>query len=217
MNIVKGCIFDLDGVLVDTAKYHYMAWKKLAQELGIDFSIKDNGKLKGISRLESLEVLLSTGNINVDYNTKLKFADKKNKWYVEYISGIDGNEILPGVESFILSLKKKEIKIALGSSSKNATLILERTGLISLFDAIIDGSKITKAKPHPEIFLKGAASLGLNPENCVVFEDSEAGLIAAKSAGMYAIGVGYADVLKHADKIIKDFNNVSINDILELK
>lgn len=215
MNKIKGCIFDLDGVIVDTAKYHFLAWKRLADELGINFSATDNERLKGVSRIESLEILLSMGNIRVDTPSKFKFAELKNSWYVDYISKIDRKDVLPGVERFITFIRGKNIKIALGSSSKNADLILTKTGLVTLFDAIIDGNKVSNAKPNPEVFLLCARELNLRPENCVVFEDSEAGLIAAKNANMLAIGVGSAGILNIADKVISDFNSILFENLLK--
>jgi beta-phosphoglucomutase len=215
MNTIKGCIFDLDGVIVDTAKYHYLAWKKLAQELEINFSIADNERLKGISRIESLEILLSHGNISFDHNTKLKLAEKKNTLYVDYISKINKSEVLPGIETFIKSLKEQNLKIALGSSSKNANLILKKIDMLEFFDSVIDGNKISKTKPNPEIFLLCAKEIGLRPENCMVFEDSEAGLIAAKRAGMYAVGIGRPDILKSAHIVINGFHSTSLSKLLQ--
>lgn len=205
MKEVKGCIFDLDGVIVDTAKYHYKAWKRIADELGFEFTEQHNERLKGVSRMRSLDILLEVGNINVDEETKLKLAEKKNNWYVEYISKMDKSEILPGVEDCIKSLKQKNIKTAIGSASKNTMLILKNLDIAHYFDAIIDGNKVTKAKPDPEVFLLGAKELGLNPENCVVFEDAEAGIQAAKAAGMMAVGIGSPSILKEADLVVSGF------------
>lgn len=207
MKKVKGCIFDLDGVIVDTAKYHYKAWKRIADELGFEFTEQHNERLKGVSRMRSLDILLEVGNINVDEETKLKLAEKKNNWYVEYISKMDKSEILPGVEDCIKSLKQKNIKTAIGSASKNTMLILKNLDIAHYFDAIIDGNKVTKAKPDPEVFLLGAKELGLSPENCVVFEDAEAGIQAAKAAGMMAVGIGSPSILKEADLVVSGFGN----------
>jgi beta-phosphoglucomutase len=211
MSKIKGCIFDLDGVIVDTAKYHYLAWKRLAEELGFEFTVKDNERLKGVSRMRSLEILLEVGGLSFDDETKVKFAEKKNKWYVEYISKIDKSEILPGVEEFIKSLRQNNIKTALGSASKNSMIILKNIDMIDCFDVIIDGNKVSKAKPDPEVFLLGAKELGLRPEECVVFEDAEAGIEAAKNAGMKVIGVGSKEILKDADKVILNFKDVTID------
>jgi beta-phosphoglucomutase len=207
----KACIFDLDGVIVDTAKYHYLAWKRLAKELGFEFTEKDNERLKGVSRMESLEILLSVGGIRIDdENVKLQLAEKKNKWYVDYINQMTKDEILPGVIEFLELLKKAGIKIAIGSASKNTITILERIGLKDIFDAIIDGTKISKAKPDPEVFLKAAEELNVRPEECCVFEDAVAGIQAAKSAGMKVIGVGDPMILKDADKVIQSFQSQTL-------
>ncbi|WP_055668313.1 beta-phosphoglucomutase [Desnuesiella massiliensis] len=210
MNI-KACLFDLDGVIVDTAKYHYLAWKRLASELGFDFTEKDNERLKGVSRMASLEILLSIGNMEMEEKSKLELAEKKNQWYVEYISKVDKSELLPGVEDFFKLLKENEIKIALGSASKNSMTILKNTGIVGYFDAIIDGNKVSKAKPDPEVFVLGAKELGVSSEECVVFEDAEAGIEAAKSANMKAIGVGSPEILNKADKIISGFSGISLD------
>ena len=214
MNIIKGCLFDLDGVIVDTAKYHYLAWKRLAEELGFEFSREDNERLKGVSRMTSLNILLEIGGVQVDEATKLEMADKKNNWYVAYIKEIDKTEILPGVEEYIKVLKKKGIKLGIGSASKNTMTILRNIGMVEYFDVIIDGTKVTNAKPDPEVFLLGARELNLMPKECVVFEDAEAGIEAAKNAGMHSIGIGKPEVLKHADKVISGFENLDA-DILE--
>lgn len=208
---VRGCIFDLDGVIVDTAKYHYLAWRRLASELGFEFTLKDNERLKGVSRMRSLEILLEVGGLDFDEETKIKLAEKKNKWYVDYISKIDKSELLPGVEGFIRMLKGNDIKIALGSASKNSMIILRNLGMVDYFDAIIDGNKVKNAKPDPEIFLLGAKELRIPPNECAVFEDAEAGIEAAKNAGMYAIGVGSPQILKRADRVIPGFVGLTLD------
>ncbi|KAF2962429.1 beta-phosphoglucomutase [Fervidobacterium sp. 2310opik-2] len=208
---VKACIFDLDGVIVDTAKYHYLAWRRLAHELGFEFTEKDNEQLKGVSRMRSLEILLSVGNIKIDDEKKKEeLAEKKNNWYVEYISKMTEEEILPGVREFLNLLKDNGIKIAIGSASKNTLTILERIGLKDFFDVVIDGTKISKAKPDPEVFLKAAQELNIPPEECCVFEDAIAGIEAAKRAGMKVIGVGDPNILKEADKVIQTFEGQNL-------
>lgn len=199
---MHAAIFDLDGVIVDTAKYHYLAWKRLAGELGFDFTEKDNERLKGVSRVRSLEILLEIGGLTLDDETRSKLAARKNDWYVEYISHMDASEILPGAAEYLHSLRAKDIKTALGSASKNAPLILERLGISSLFDAIVDGNKVSRAKPDPEVFLRAAEELHILPAKCVVFEDAEAGIEAAHRARMSAVGIGRPDALKEADVII---------------
>ena len=215
MDNIKAIIFDLDGVLVATAKYHYLAWKRLAKELNIDFTIEDNERLKGVSRMKSLDIILEIGNITLDDDTKNELAQKKNAWYVEYISKLTPADILPGVIVFLKSLKSKGLKIALGSASKNTMLILNKLELTDYFDAIIDGTKVSKAKPDPEVFLKGALELNVLPCQCIVFEDAEAGIDAAINAGMFSIGIGSKDILKKANLVLPGFSNI-IFDNLEL-
>lgn len=214
MNKIKACLFDLDGVVVDTAKYHYLAWKRLANSLGFDFTQKDNEKLKGVSRMRSLEILLSIGKVNPSEEKKLMMAQEKNSWYVEYISKLDESEILPGVKDLLIELRQNGIKIALGSASKNSMMILNNLNLTSYFDAIVDGNKVSKAKPDPEVFLLGARELKVQPSECVVFEDAQAGIDAAKAANMKVIGIGQKDVLLNADKIFEGLNDAHI-DIIE--
>ena len=211
---IKACIFDLDGVVVDTAKYHFLAWKKLANELDFDFTEEDNERLKGVSRMDSLEILLEIGGKSLTEEAKSKLAEKKNKWYVEYIAEMDESEILPGVKEFMTLLKKENIKISLGSVSKNAQSILSRINLTEYFDAIIDGTKVINAKPDPEVFLKGAKELNVLPEECVVFEDAFSGIQAAINANMKSIGIGSPEVLHKANKVVPGFKDMDLS-ILE--
>lgn len=207
--MIEACIFDLDGVIVDTAKYHYKAWKRLANELGFEFSEEDNERLKGVSRMTSLDILLEIGNMKDKFSEdeKIELATKKNEWYREYITKMEKSEILPGVEGFLELLRQNGIKIAIGSASKNAKTILERIDLIDKFDSIVDGTKITKAKPDPQVFTKAADEMQEDYENCVVFEDSQAGIDAALRAGMKAVAVGKPENLKNSHKIITGFKN----------
>jgi beta-phosphoglucomutase len=214
--MIRGCIFDLDGVVVDTAKYHYLAWKRLAKEMGFDFTEQDNERLKGVSRMRSLDILLEIGGMTMGQEEKEAMATKKNEWYREYILKMEPGEILPGVQDFFSELKKEGMKIALGSASKNAVTILEQIGLKDTFDAIVDGTKVEKAKPDPEVFLKGAKEIGLMPEECVVFEDAEAGVEAAKSGKMKCVGVGDPEILGKADIVIPGFRNFHLIDLLQL-
>lgn len=202
INKMHAAIFDLDGVIVDTAKYHYLAWKRLANDLGFDFTETDNERLKGVSRVRSLEILLEIGGISLDEAAKAEIAARKNEWYVDYISKMDASELLPGADDYLKLLRAKGVKTALGSASKNAPLILERLGITPLFDAIIDGNKVSKAKPDPEVFLRAADELCTPPANCVVFEDAEAGVEAALRAGMGVVGIGKSSTLKEADMLI---------------
>ena len=200
---MEGAIFDLDGVLVDTAVYHYQAWKRLADELGFDFLPSDNERLKGVSRERSLEILLEIGHISATETEKLAMADKKNRWYVEMLQGLTPDHLLDGALAYLIKLRGNGVKIALGSASKNAPLILEKTGIASLFDAIVDGNQVTKAKPDPEIFLKAAAMLRLPEKSCVVYEDSQAGIDAARAAGMGTVAVDQLGVLNNADRYVR--------------
>ncbi len=199
---MRAAIFDLDGVIVDTAKYHYLAWKRLANECGFDFTEADNERLKGVSRIRSLEILLQIGGLTFDDGPKAQMAAQKNEWYVDYIRHMDVSEILPGAIEYLQRLRAKGVKTALGSASRNAPLILERLGISALFDVIVDGNKVTKAKPDPEVFLRAADELGIPPASCVVFEDAEAGIEAAHRAGMGAVGIGDPSTLKEADIVI---------------
>lgn len=217
MTEIKACLFDLDGVIVDTAKYHYIAWRDLAHELGFDFTEKDNERLKGVSRIRSLEILLEVGGINLPEDRKLEIAKIKNDQYVSYILKMTPDEILPGVVRFLDELRQAEIKIALGSASKNAPIILNRLGLSPYFDAIIDGNKVTHAKPDPEVFLKGAKELGFSPAECVVFEDAEAGIEAAINGGMRCIGVGDPTILGKANIVIPGFEKFGLKELKELE
>lgn len=213
---IKCCLFDLDGVIVDTAKYHYLAWKRLANELGFEFTEDNNERLKGISRMKSLEILLEISGLDLNENTKLKLADKKNSWYVEYISKMTPDEILPGVKNFIEDLKRRNIRTTIGSVSKNTRTILKNVGLTSYFDVIIDGTKITHAKPNPEVFLKGAKELNIDPKNCVVFEDAKAGIEAAINAGMYSVGIGSSDILGKANLVVPGFEEMSFDKLKKI-
>ncbi|WP_299521188.1 beta-phosphoglucomutase [Winogradskyella sp.] len=205
----KGFIFDLDGVIVDTAKYHFLAWKKLANSLDISFSEAENEQLKGVSRVKSLEKILSWGNKTISEDTFNRLMAEKNEDYLGHISKMDEDEILPDVPRVLNLLKKEKQLISLGSASKNARTILERVSLNTCFDAIVDGNDVSKAKPDPEVFLIAAKQLGIAPKNCIVFEDSIAGVEAANVANMISVGIGSEDVLGHAQHIFKDFTEIS--------
>ncbi|WP_461205939.1 beta-phosphoglucomutase [Clostridium sp. DL1XJH146] len=208
---IKACIFDLDGVIVDTAKYHFLAWEKLSDELGINFTLEDNERLKGVSRMRSLEIILEIGKKYLSKEDMLKYAAKKNEWYKEYITKMTPNEILPGAKEFLQVCKDNGIKTALGSASKNSMLILKKLNLVDYFDAIIDGTKVSNAKPDPEVFLKGAKELDTKPEFCLVFEDAQAGVEAAKNAKMYCVGIGSKDLLSKADIIIDGLHKMTLD------
>jgi len=208
--MIEACLFDLDGVVVDTARYHFIAWKALAEELGFEFTLEDNERLKGVSRMHSLDILLEIGGLNFSEPEKLAMAEKKNTLYVSYIEKMTPEETLPGVENFLQELRTAGIGIALGSASKNAPMILERIQLSGMFDAIVDGNSISEAKPNPEVFLKGAEKLGALPENCVVFEDAIAGIEAAQNANMYSVGIGDPENLGFADLVIPGFDGFTV-------
>ncbi len=207
---IKACIFDMDGVIVDTAKYHFKAWQRLADTLGIPFTEEQNEQLKGVSRVDSLERILAWGNLQLNNNKKIELMDLKNKWYLDFVAEVSPEEMLPGAHDFIISLKENGIKVALGSSSRNSILILEKLGIIHLFDAIIDGTKIHFSKPHPEVFLKGAADLNVLPSEVIVFEDAISGVEAAKAGGFHCIGIGDASTLNQADMIINSLAEVNL-------
>lgn len=213
---LEACLFDLDGVLVDTAKYHYLAWKQLANTLGLDFTEKENEQLKGISRVESLRKILNWAGMEMPQEKQDELASLKNGWYVEMISGMSQNEVLPGALKLLDELKANHIKIGLGSASKNAKLILDNTGLKPYFDALVDGNIVSKSKPDPEVFLRGAELLGVSPEYCVVFEDASAGVEAAIKGNMKAIGIGNEEELGEAQLVVEDLTAIDLRTIQNL-
>ena len=207
----KAFIFDLDGVIVDTAKYHFLAWQKIASELGIEFTPEHNEQLKGVSRVRSLDIILELGKIDAPQEDKNRWLFQKNEDYLSYLVDMNQSEILEGVLPILEFLKSKNQKIALGSASKNARPILEKTGIINYFDAIVDGNDVTNAKPDPEVFLQAAKLLNVTPENAIVFEDSVAGVQAANIAKMISIGIGEEDILHEAQYIFKDFTFMDVS------
>ena len=199
----RAALFDLDGVIVDTAKYHYQAWKRLAESLGFEFTLADNERLKGVSRIRSLEILLEIGNINnVNHSQKEELCNIKNNWYIEYISKMDNGELLRGAVETITFLRENGIKTALATASKNSDMILRRLRMEHSFNAVIDGNAVKNPKPDPEVFLRAAEALGVIPNECVVFEDSRAGIEAARKCGMYVVGIGDIVQLREADTVI---------------
>ena len=212
----KAFIFDLDGVIVDTAKYHYLAWKELADELGFEFSEEHNEQLKGVSRVDSLEILLGIGNIHLSAERKETLLEEKNKQYLAFIDKMGAEEILPGIQKVLHFLKDNNILFSLGSASKNAKLILKSLNLIDLFDAIVDGNDVNLAKPDPEVFLIAAKKLGKEPQECIVIEDAVAGIKGAKNANMISVGIGDKKNLNEADFVLEDTNALTINFIKEL-
>ncbi len=210
---ITTCIFDLDGVIVDTAVYHYKAWRQMANELGFDFSELQNEKLKGVSRIDSLRLILGWGNVVKEEEEIQALAKHKNDAYLEMIEQMTPENLLPGAHDFLIAAKENGYKVVLGSASKNARLILDKTGVLPLFDAIVDGTIVTASKPDPQVFLKGAELVNEQPQHCVVFEDAEAGIEAAKRAGMHTVGIGSAEILHGADILVSGLNKITIADI----
>jgi beta-phosphoglucomutase len=215
--VIKACIFDLDGVIVDTAHYHFLAWKRLAKEIGIDLTEQDNERLKGVSRMQSLEIILSLGGVSLSEHDKETLANKKNSWFVDYVERMMPEEIFPGVKQLIDQLKAKGIKVALASSSKNAKTVIQLLHIQDHFDAIVDGNMITHSKPHPEIFLQAATKLKISPEHCLVFEDAEAGVEAALAAGMRCVGIGSPEQLGKATRVISKTGEFDLTTLRELE
>jgi len=212
----KAFIFDLDGVIVDTAKYHFLAWQKIASQLGIEFTPEHNEELKGVSRVRSLDIILELGKIQASQEDKNKWLTQKNEDYLSYIENMDESEILPGVLNVLEFIKEKQQLIALGSASKNARPILEKVKILHLFDAIVDGNDVTNAKPDPEVFLRAAQLLKATNENAIVFEDSVAGIQAANIANMTSVGIGDEKILNEAKYNFKDFTYMDVSFIESL-
>lgn len=214
MKEIKGLLFDLDGVLVDTAKYHYLAWKQLADSLGIPFTEQDNERLKGVSRVHSFEIILEIGGRQMSESEKQRCCEEKNEIYLGYIRQLKAEELLPGVREFLQDAHHHGYRTALGSASKNSRLILERLEITGLLDAIVDGTVISTAKPDPEVFLKGAEALCIEPAQCLVFEDAVAGVEAAHRGGMQAIGIGTRQALPEADIVIPGLLGVTADELV---
>ncbi|MBE16798.1 MAG: beta-phosphoglucomutase [Dokdonia sp.] len=212
----KAFIFDLDGVIVDTAKFHYLAWKNLANSLGFEFTETQNELFKGVSRVRSLEILLELGNYTATAKEKENWLVQKNQEYLNHIKGMDRSEILPDVPRVLAFLQEQQQGIALGSASKNARPILERVDLLDAFEVIVDGNDVTAAKPDPEVFVKGAQGLNAAPSDCIVFEDSIAGIQAANKASMVSIGIGQKKVLHEAQYVFSDFTEISASFLQQL-
>lgn len=211
---IRAVIFDLDGVIVSTDECHYEAWKRMADEEGIYFDRTINERLRGVSRVESLEIILERAAKPYDEQQKLEMTDRKNNYYRELIQKLTPADILPGVMKFIGELDSRGIKTAIGSSSKNSPVILERIGLLNSFDAVVDGNHIKKSKPDPEVFLKAAQALGIPAEECLVVEDADAGVEAAVAAGMKVLGVGAAAENKSATYKAPSLSGISVDSVL---
>ncbi|UKJ08752.1 beta-phosphoglucomutase [Solitalea lacus] len=217
MSPIKACIFDLDGVIVDTSIYHYLSWRRLANELGFDITREDNEQLKGISRMECLRIILSIGGVSTSADQLYELAEKKNLWYLEHVQTMTPNEVLPGVVEFMDYVKQAGIRIAIASASKNAGKILEKVGLMDRYEVLVDGNVVSKAKPNPEIFLRSARELGVAPVNCIVFEDAISGIQAAHNAGMRSVGVGDEKILKNAHLVVPTLGAMSMDELLALQ
>lgn len=215
--MIKGFIFDLDGVLTDTAEYHYLAWKKLADRLGIQLDREMNEQLKGISRMDSLDRILAIGNQMDRYTLeeKEKLADEKNEDYKELILEVTPNDLLPGIANLLADLRAKDIRLALASASKNGPVIMERLGIADMFDTVVDPATLAKGKPDPEIFIKGAQQLNLKPIECVGVEDAQAGIESINAAGIFSVGVGTKEMMKEADYAVTSTQELKLEEILK--
>ncbi|MGB9799546.1 MAG: beta-phosphoglucomutase [Thermanaerothrix sp.] len=210
--MIRAFIFDLDGVLTDTSEFHYLAWKRLADEEGIPFSREDNEALRGVSRHESLRLLLKGRTLPPEQFEE--WAERKNRYYLELINQISPRNLLPGAVEFLQALQKAGLKRAIASSSKNARLVVERLNLLPWVDVLVDGTMVDRSKPAPDLFLKAAELLGEHPEACVVVEDAEAGIEAARAAGMRVIGIGPYERVGKADLVISGLNALGPEEIL---
>ena len=213
-SVIRGVIFDLDGVLVDTAKYHFRSWIKTSEYLGFKLNPNLEEQLKGISRMDSLQIVLDSVGLLKSEAEKIELARLKNDWYLESLKQVNDSVILPGVKDFIGDLSQKGIPMAVGSASKNASRILKKLNLSRFFVSIVDGNLVKHTKPHPEVFLNAARDLQIPEDECLVFEDSQKGLLAAKAGGFHSVGIGDIDVLKEADIVISGFNGISFGEIL---
>lgn len=216
MTLIEACIFDLDGVLVDTARYHYASWKKLATEWDIELTVQENEKLKGVSRVDSLKHILALGGVSLSQAEIDRYCHIKNDHYLTLIADMNESELLPNVKSILDDLVAHDIKIGLGSASKNAPLIIKKTGIEQYFGAVVSGNDVTHSKPDPEVFLKGAEGLGVTPNATIVFEDSQKGIEAAKRGGFLSVGIGHIDDLGDADIVIPGFAGITIQEIFQL-
>jgi beta-phosphoglucomutase len=213
---IKASIFDLDGVIVDTARFHFIAWRRLANELGFDFDEKQNEKLKGVSRMGSLELILKWGDIRLTEDEKQHWAAQKNEWYREFVLKMTADDILEGALPYLEATKEAGQKVVLGSASKNTPTIIEKIGLEHFFDAVIDGNKTTRSKPDPQVFEMGAEAVGVQPSASVVFEDASKGVDAALNGGFWAVGIGQPAILGHAHLVIPNFIGRTPSEIQDL-
>ena len=212
----KAFLFDLDGVIVDTAKYHYIAWKRLADELDISFDEASNEAFKGVSRMRCMELLAQWGGLSLSDEEMVSYANRKNVWYVELLSTLDAKELLPGSLEVLERSAALGIKSAICSASKNTPTILSRLGISHHFACIIDGNCTQKAKPDPEVFLLAVSELGMKKSDCVIFEDAEAGAAAGKAEGIYVVGIGKKENIPSANIHIPDLANLDMDSLLAL-
>ena len=203
-------IFDLDGVIVDTAKFHFYAWKQIAEELDLFFNEELNERLKGVSRVKCLDIILESSDKELSENEREAILKRKNEYYLDYIGQLQQSDLMPGVLDLFGKCKENGFHICLGSASKNAEFILDKLNIKHYFDVVVDGNSVSKAKPDPEVFAKSSEILNIPPENCIVFEDSIAGIVAAKNAGMYSVGIGNKDILGNADIVVDDLSKFNM-------
>jgi len=211
---VSAFLFDLDGVIVDTAKFHFIAWKRLAEELGVFFTEEENEQLKGVSRRGSIEKIMAWGNVTLSEDEIIRWMNIKNDWYLELVAHMNPEELLPGARECLEQTKSAGIKIALGSASKNAQMVLRQCQIEHFFDAVIDGNMVTHSKPHPEVFLKGAKAVGVSPSECLVIEDSRAGIEAALAGKMHTVAIGTPENLPGAEVYISGLHEFDITGYL---
>lgn len=211
---IRAVIFDLDGVIVSTDEYHFQGWKQMADEEGIYFDREINENLRGVSRIESLEIILKRANREYSDLEKTELATRKNDYYRNLLNNLTPSDILPGVTTVLTELKEQGIKVAIGSSSKNTPFILRKIGLENYFHAVADGNEIENSKPDPEVFLLAAKKLDIDPANCLVVEDADAGVEAALAGGMKVVGVGSAANNESADYKVKDLSLLELKNVL---
>jgi len=211
---IKACIFDLDGVIVDTARFHFLAWRRLANELGFDFTVEQNEELKGVSRKESLQMILDWGGLTLDNEAFDSWMVKKNSWYLDMVNDLSVDEALPGVVDFIKHLRKIGVFVALGSASKNARTILDQLNISVLFDRIVDGNDVINGKPAPDTFLQGIENTDIKPSESIVFEDSAKGIQAALSGNFKAVGIGNPDDLSRAHIVLPGFDKINFSELI---
>ena len=214
--MIKAFIFDLDGVIVDSVGYHFDSWVKLASGLGFKLDSKIKEELKGMNRMASLDLVLAQENITATELQKTEYARQKNDWYIESLKDLNDDIVLPGVKEFLKSTKDKNIKMAIGSASKNARIILTKTTIYDMFDSIKDDNDVEKSKPNPEVFLLAAKSIGVKPSEAIVFEDSVQGITAAINGGFKCVGIGQSEILQDAHIVMSDLKHVSADTIISL-